>query len=87
MLVTLCESNLFNSLLGPVNTYYDGQDRQASDGRCYSAGSIVVKPGCTFYTYYGYNYDGKFHEYIGPTVIPFVPISYGWWCGDCSVSL
>lgn len=68
-------------------SYKDGTIQQVPTGRCYPIGSTVVKAGCTFTIYDGYNYDGFFLDFNGPLVEPSVPnLDPHHLCGECAVT-
>merc|ERR1712241_1523666 len=55
-----------------IDDYADiphGMDLDAGDGHHYPMGSVMVKPGCTFYVYHETNFNGGYEKYEGPTII------------------
>ena len=43
----------------------DGFDADAGDGRQYPVGSLIVRPGCTFYQFHENYYNGGWDVYEG----------------------
>ena len=43
----------------------DGYDADAGDGRHYPVGSLIVRPGCTFYQFHESHYNGGWNVYEG----------------------
>ena len=40
-------------------------DSDAGDGRQYPVGSLIVRPGCTFYQFHETHYNGGWNVYEG----------------------
>jgi len=55
---------------GDDRTYMDDDDLDHGDGYYLSAGSIIVKAGCTLYGYSEHNYNGDLIKYYGPATFP-----------------
>merc|ERR550519_561586 len=51
------------SCTGDSSEYLDGYRRSAPFGTGFAIGSIYVHPGCTFYGYNDYNFQGSFTKY------------------------
>jgi len=59
-----------------------GSQYSAPNGQGYPVGSIFVHPGCNFYGFHDYNYQGSYIEWTGPLFISNVPQStFGHTCG------
>jgi len=48
----------------------DGFDQDAGDGRQFPVGSLIVRPGCTFYQFHESHYNGGWNVYEGPGIWP-----------------
>jgi len=63
----------------------DGYKHSATPGNFYPFGSLMVNPGCTWYLFEGYNYEGRYVEYSGGNtgmLVSKVPRpSWGGTCG------
>ena len=46
-----------------------GMDLDAGKDKHYPMGSIMVKPGCTFYVFHDNNFGGSYDKYEGPTIL------------------
>jgi len=58
---------------GDYNDAVSGHQASADPGTGYLIGSIFVHPGCTFYGFHDYNYQGSYTEWTGPLFISNVP--------------
>ena len=56
-----------------------GLDQDAGNGYHYPMGSVMVKPGCTFYVYHENNFGGGYEKYEGPTIISRVSSFFYFW--------
>jgi len=75
---------------GYAYDFVSGLQLSANPGYGTAIGSIFVHPGCTFYGFNDYNYQGSHTEWTGPLFISNVPLNqFGESCGDvaCPASL
>jgi|ERR1712179_29760 len=75
---------------GYAHDYVSGYQHSENPGYGIKFGSIFVHPGCTFYGFNDYNYQGSYTEWRGPLFISNVPLrQFGDYCGDaaCPASL
>merc|ERR1711942_432287 len=69
------------SCTGNYHDYVNGQ-YSTTPGHGYTIGSIFVHPGCTFYGFHDYDYQGSYTEWTGPLFISNVPEwEFGHTCG------
>jgi len=61
------------SCTGDAYDIDSGHQASAHPGKGYSIGSIFVHPGCTFYGFHDYDYQGSYTEWTGPLFISNVP--------------
>merc|ERR1711963_646427 len=55
--------------MGVISTYIDLPDntnQDAGDGYHYPVGSVIVRPGCTFYQFHESHYNGNWKTFEGP---------------------
>ena len=50
----------------------DGQNEDAGDGYQFPVGSLLVRPGCTFYQFHDDHYNGGYNVWEGPGLWPNV---------------
>merc|ERR1712212_1164201 len=58
---------------GNIMDRVSGFQHSADPGKGTPFGSIFVHPGCTFYGFHDYNYQGSYTEWTGPLFISNVP--------------
>merc|ERR1711942_214566 len=70
------------SCTGDYHDQVNGEQHSATPGRGWPIGSIFVHPGCTFYGFHDYDYQGSYTEWTGPLFISNVPEwEFGHTCG------
>merc|ERR1739838_16564 len=61
----------------------DGYSASADPGTRWSIGSLMVNPGCTWYLFEHYNYEGRYVEFSGGNtglLVSKVTNPWGQWC-------
>ena len=65
-------------MISSLKEYYDvidGYD-DSSDVGIYPIGSLIVRPGCTFYQFWESHYNGVWTVYEGPGIWPKIEKGY-----------
>jgi len=67
---------------GAYQEFFSGFQYSSDPGKGTMIGSIFVHPGCIFYGFHDYNYQGSYTEWTGPLFISNVPDVFGHICDN-----